>query len=325
MVDGWMARESRPGISRQRAGRRLFGAGPIVHAAEASDAVWPRATWDSSAGHNIGRRQRRRISSTVFRVGWAVLQRDVSMVAARLLDALGLVQTSDRDLQFGLRALARELRKHAKAGAPWRRGPARRPRVARSSGLGGADCALRRVPVMLANVSARTTSDRMRSTRRRFSSSPRPRTLPPDRRVPPVAPGGAHQLTEFRARIGRACPPPLRSESDAGVSRHPRDALERVRVAFAQASRDEAVARHWRSSLPGVALSDVKTQWYPAGSTPPPEPYAPPLTASLPALPSTTQRSTGAPARTASHAASASPSRCRLTGTAATCSRAAEG
>src|SRR6478736_3909395 len=69
-------------------------------------------------------------------------------------------------------------------------------------------------------------------------------------------------------------------------------------VAFAQASRDEAACTALaKLSLPGVALSDVKTQWYPAGSTPPPEPYAPPLTASLPAfcrLDATLDRRTGA-------------------------------
>jgi hypothetical protein len=88
---------------------------------EASDAVvatcnlglecWPQQ-WPPAATHDL---------VTVFRVGWAVLHRDVTMVAARLLfDALGHVQTSDRDIQIGLRVLARELRKQTKAGAPWR-------------------------------------------------------------------------------------------------------------------------------------------------------------------------------------------------------------
>jgi NAD(P)H-dependent flavin oxidoreductase YrpB (nitropropane dioxygenase family) len=72
-----------------------------------------------------------------------------------LLEALGDVQTSDRDLQFGLRALARELRKHAKAGAPWRAragldvlAPLDLPAWAALTAL-FAEC-----PVMLANVSA---------------------------------------------------------------------------------------------------------------------------------------------------------------------------
>jgi feruloyl esterase len=56
-------------------------------------------------------------------------------------------------------------------------------------------------------------------------------------------------------------------------------------VAFAQASRDEAACTALaKLSLPGVALSDVKTQWSPSGSTPPPEPFVPPLAVSLPAF-----------------------------------------
>jgi hypothetical protein len=58
---------------------------------------------------------------TVFQVGWSVLHRDVSMAAATsLLAALDQVRTSDRDLQLGLHALARELHKQRRAGTPWR-------------------------------------------------------------------------------------------------------------------------------------------------------------------------------------------------------------
>ena len=58
---------------------------------------------------------------TVFQVGWTVLYRDVSMTAAdQLLDALDHVQSSDQDIQFGLRVLRRELHKAARAGTPWR-------------------------------------------------------------------------------------------------------------------------------------------------------------------------------------------------------------
>jgi hypothetical protein len=123
---------------------------------EASDAVvatcnlglecWPQQ-WLPAATQDL---------VTVFRVGWAVLHRDVTMVGARLLlDALGHVQTSDRELQFGLRALARELRKQTKAGAPWRARAALDvlasldlPAWAALTALFG-EC-----PVMLANVSA---------------------------------------------------------------------------------------------------------------------------------------------------------------------------
>src|SRR5580765_8540749 len=69
-------------------------------------------------------------------------------------------------------------------------------------------------------------------------------------------------------------------------------------VAFAQASRDEAACTALaKLALPEVALSDVKTQWYPAGSTPPPEPYVSPLAVSLPAFcrfDATLDRRTGA-------------------------------
>jgi Family of unknown function (DUF6178) len=155
-ADGWMAREQALGFLANALVAGCSVQGRSFTPREASDAVvatcnlglecWPQQ-WPPAATQDL---------VTVFRVGWAVLQRDVSMIVARrLLDALGLVQTSDRDLQLGLRALARELRKHAKAGTPWR---ARAgldvlasldlPAWAALTALFG-EC-----PVMLANVSA---------------------------------------------------------------------------------------------------------------------------------------------------------------------------
>jgi hypothetical protein len=88
---------------------------------EASDAVvatcnlglesWP-PSWGESSGYGL---------VTVFQVGWAVLHRDVSMAAAaQLMAALAQIQSTDRDLQFGLAVLRRELRKQHAAGTPWR-------------------------------------------------------------------------------------------------------------------------------------------------------------------------------------------------------------
>jgi len=88
---------------------------------EAMDAVaatcnlglecWP-PEWPPPFEHNL---------VTVFQVGWTVLYRDVSMVAAdQLLAALDHVQTSDQVIQFGLRVLRLELRKERQAGTPWR-------------------------------------------------------------------------------------------------------------------------------------------------------------------------------------------------------------
>jgi len=156
IVDGWMAREQALGFLANALVAGCSVQGRSFTPREASDAVlatcnlalecWP-PHWPPAATQDL---------VTVFRVGWAVLERDVSMVAARrLLDALRQVETSDRDVQLGLRALARELRKHAKAGAPWR---ARAgldvlasldlPAWAALTALFG-EC-----PVMLANVSA---------------------------------------------------------------------------------------------------------------------------------------------------------------------------
>ena len=123
---------------------------------EAMDAVaatcnlgleyWPRH-WRAASSHGL---------VTVFQVGWSVLHREVSMVAAeRLADALDNVRSSDRDLQFELHALRRELHRQRKLGMPWRaRGrldvlaPLDLPAWAALTAL------LDECPVMLANVSA---------------------------------------------------------------------------------------------------------------------------------------------------------------------------
>jgi Family of unknown function (DUF6178) len=72
---------------------------------------WPHR-WLASSNHTL---------VTVFQVGWTVLHREVSMVAAdKVLDALTNLSSSDRDFQFGLHVLQRELNKHRQAGTPWR-------------------------------------------------------------------------------------------------------------------------------------------------------------------------------------------------------------
>ena len=96
----------------------------------------------------------------VFQVGWAVLHREVSMRAGTLLiEALDDLQTSDPELQFGLRVLRRELHRELQAGTPWRvcerleaLSPFDLPTWAALTSLFD-EC-----PVMLANVSA--TRDR---------------------------------------------------------------------------------------------------------------------------------------------------------------------
>ena len=88
---------------------------------EAMDAVaatcnlgleyWP-PQWTPAANHDL---------TTIFQVGWSVLHRDVSMIAAELLlTALNQVRTTDRDLQLDLYALQRQLDKQRAAATPWR-------------------------------------------------------------------------------------------------------------------------------------------------------------------------------------------------------------
>ena len=58
---------------------------------------------------------------SVFQVGWAVLHARVGMATAgRLIDVLARLRCDDRETQNGLGALRREMKKHWKAGAPWR-------------------------------------------------------------------------------------------------------------------------------------------------------------------------------------------------------------
>jgi Family of unknown function (DUF6178) len=58
---------------------------------------------------------------TVFQVGWRVLREHVSLyAAARLLDTLTALRSTDREIQFGLLRLRNELTTHWRAGTPWR-------------------------------------------------------------------------------------------------------------------------------------------------------------------------------------------------------------
>jgi hypothetical protein len=93
---------------------------------------------------------------TVFRVGWTILHNEVSTIAARqVIDALDGLQVSDRDVQFELRVLRRELRQQLRNGTPWR--ARRRLDVLATLDL-PAWAALMALfdecPVMLSNVSA---------------------------------------------------------------------------------------------------------------------------------------------------------------------------
>lgn len=89
----------------------------------------------------------------LFKAGWSILHRDVSMaVAAGLLGALGSIQSGDPDLQIELYVLRRELEKQRRMGTPWRAGvldvlaPLDLPTWAALVAL------LDECPVMLANV-----------------------------------------------------------------------------------------------------------------------------------------------------------------------------
>lgn len=58
---------------------------------------------------------------TAFGVGWALLHREVSMSAARALaDVLGDLHCDDRDVQWSLQTLRRELIRCSQDGEPWR-------------------------------------------------------------------------------------------------------------------------------------------------------------------------------------------------------------
>ncbi|HWW86795.1 MAG TPA: DUF6178 family protein [Vicinamibacterales bacterium] len=56
-----------------------------------------------------------------FQVGWMILHRDICVfVAKRLIGIIADIRCQDRDIQFQLRALRRELIRHGRDGAPWR-------------------------------------------------------------------------------------------------------------------------------------------------------------------------------------------------------------
>jgi hypothetical protein len=58
---------------------------------------------------------------SVFQVGWTVLHDDVSMYAAeQLTGILATLQCVDREIQTGLNALRVQMKKHWRAGEPWR-------------------------------------------------------------------------------------------------------------------------------------------------------------------------------------------------------------
>jgi hypothetical protein len=58
---------------------------------------------------------------TAFQVGWTTLHHEVfADVASRLIDVVAHVRCKDRDIQLQLYALARELARHLRDGAPWR-------------------------------------------------------------------------------------------------------------------------------------------------------------------------------------------------------------
>jgi hypothetical protein len=92
--------------------------------------------------------------ATVFQVGWTVLHTRVSMlVAEQLLGVLAAISCADRETQFGLHVLRRELTKHRQAGAPWRARSALDVLAILDMPAWAALCALfDELPVMLANV-----------------------------------------------------------------------------------------------------------------------------------------------------------------------------
>ena len=123
---------------------------------EAMDAVaatcnlgldyWP-PRWPEPSRHNL---------VTVFRMGWTILHREVSMAAAgQLLHALDHVRCSDRDLEFDLHVLRRELCRQRQAGTPWRvRGRLDVLASLDQPAWAALNALFDECPVMLANVSA---------------------------------------------------------------------------------------------------------------------------------------------------------------------------
>ena len=62
-----------------------------------------------------------RVLIIAFQVGWTALHHDVcAYVAEHLIDIVAHLRCKDRDIQLRLHALARELARHLRDGAPWR-------------------------------------------------------------------------------------------------------------------------------------------------------------------------------------------------------------
>jgi len=62
---------------------------------------------------------------TAFQVGWALLHHDLCRHAAQTLaDVLGRLECVDRDVQWSLQLLRRDLLRHLADGEPWRAAPA---------------------------------------------------------------------------------------------------------------------------------------------------------------------------------------------------------
>lgn len=127
-----------------RAFSRQEGGDAVAATCNLALECWPAQWGDPTNGDLV----------TVFRAGWAVLHRDVSLPsAAGVIDALDDLQLTDQELQFGLRVLRRELHRELQAGTPWRAharldalSPLDLPVWAALIGL------LDECPVMLANV-----------------------------------------------------------------------------------------------------------------------------------------------------------------------------
>jgi hypothetical protein len=127
---------------------RAFTPGEAIDAVAATCALgraqWPQRRSGSTVPGPV----------TLFQAGWSLLYRDVTMVAARrLLAVVDDLRCSDRDLQRGLQALRRQLRKGLTAGAPWQASP--RLDVLASFDLpawAAITALLDECPVMLANV-----------------------------------------------------------------------------------------------------------------------------------------------------------------------------
>jgi len=61
----------------------------------------------------------------IFQIGWTALYKDVVIHAAHaLIDALSRVRSADDEIQSALNMLRTQMRKHVKAGTPWRAEPA---------------------------------------------------------------------------------------------------------------------------------------------------------------------------------------------------------